>query len=99
MDMNAWRISPPLTTRAQLKTRRTGGKAIFPGADNEKVESRNTADRLRARIGAAIIERVAGPQGPDRRQQIHQSAGERWFAEDRPVRQVHGDSAMFIGGI
>jgi uncharacterized protein (DUF2236 family) len=25
--------------------------------------------------------------------------GERWFAEDRPIRQVHGDSSMFIGGI
>jgi uncharacterized protein (DUF2236 family) len=25
--------------------------------------------------------------------------GERWFAEDRPIRQAHGDSVMFIGGI
>ena len=56
-------------------------------------------DSFRTRIGAAIIDRVAGPQGPDRRRQIHQAAGERWFADDRPVRQVHGDSSMFIGGI
>ena len=59
----------------------------------------DAADRLRGRIGAAIFERVAGPQGPNRRRQIHQGEGERWFAEDRPVRQVHGDSSMFIGGI
>src|SRR5271165_2929228 len=59
----------------------------------------DAADRLRGRIGAAIFERVAGPKGPDRRRQIHQVAGERWFTEDRPVRQVHGDSSMFIGGI
>jgi uncharacterized protein (DUF2236 family) len=25
--------------------------------------------------------------------------GERWFAENRPIRTVHGDSAMFIGGL
>ena len=25
--------------------------------------------------------------------------GEQWFAEDQPVRQVHRDSSMFIGGI
>jgi uncharacterized protein (DUF2236 family) len=59
----------------------------------------SAADLLRGRIGAAIFERVAGPQGPDRRREIHDTPGERWFAADRPVRQVHGDSAMFIGGI
>ncbi|HJY68795.1 MAG TPA: oxygenase MpaB family protein [Streptosporangiaceae bacterium] len=63
------------------------------------MSNRDTADRLRGRIGAAIFERVSGPQGPDRRRQIHQSAGERWFAEDRPIRVVHSDSAMFIGAI
>jgi hypothetical protein len=51
----------------------------------------DAADRLRGRIGAAIFERVAGPQGPGRRRQINRADGERWFAEDRPVRQVHGD--------
>jgi uncharacterized protein (DUF2236 family) len=56
------------------------------------------ADRLRGRIGTAIFGRVAGPQGPARRQLIH-AEGERWFAEDRPIRTVHGDSAMFVGGI
>jgi len=25
--------------------------------------------------------------------------GERWFAEDRPIRRVHGDSSMFVGGL
>ncbi len=35
-----------------------------------------TADRVRARIGAAIFERVAGPQGPERRQLIR-AEGER----------------------
>src|SRR5258708_39793451 len=57
----------------------------------------SAADRVRARIGAAIFERVPGPQGPERRQLI-QAEGERMFAEGRPIRRVHGDSSMFIGG-
>jgi uncharacterized protein (DUF2236 family) len=55
--------------------------------------------QLRSRLGAAIFERVAGPEGPDRRRVIHDAPGERWFAADRPIRRVHGDSSMFIGGI
>ncbi len=40
-----------------------------------------------------------GPEGPARHEVIFASGGERWFAEDRPIRRVHGDSSMFIGGI
>src|SRR5271168_3017842 len=57
------------------------------------------ADRVRGRIGAAIVERVVGPQATSRPRPSAQSPGERWFAEDRPIRQVHSDSAMFIGAI
>src|SRR5215472_16309877 len=59
----------------------------------------NAADRIRGRIGAAIIERIAGPQAVSRGRPADPSPGERWFAEDRPIRQVHSDSAMFIGAI
>jgi uncharacterized protein (DUF2236 family) len=56
-------------------------------------------DVLRKRIGAAVIERVAGPQhrAPDERPRIAEA--DRWFAADRPIRQVHNDCAMFVGGI
>ena len=56
-------------------------------------------DVLRKRIGAAVIERVAGPQrrSPDDRPPIAEA--DRWFAADRPIRQVHTDCAMFVGGI
>ena len=54
---------------------------------------------VRRRIGAAIFERVAGPEGPSRSRVINAPGGERWFAEGRPIRRVHGDSSMFIGGI
>ncbi len=58
----------------------------------------DAADRVRGRIGAAIFELVAGPRGASRGRLIR-APGERWFAEDRPIRRVHGDSSMFVGGI
>src|SRR5213078_670709 len=36
---------------------------------------------------------------PDRSKVINAAGGERWFAEGSPIRRVHGDSSMFIGGI
>jgi uncharacterized protein (DUF2236 family) len=54
--------------------------------------------QLRTRIGAAIFDRVAGPEGRARRDLIN-APGDRMFAAGRPIREVHGDSAMFAGGI
>jgi len=56
-------------------------------------------DVLRRRIGQAVIERVGGPRrrAPGERPQIAEA--DRWFAADRPIRQVHNDCAMFVGGI
>ncbi len=62
------------------------------------MKAASAADLVRDRLGEVIFQRVAGPQGPQRRRLIN-APGERWFAEDRPVRRVHGDSSMFIGGI
>jgi uncharacterized protein (DUF2236 family) len=59
----------------------------------------SAAAQVRARLGASIFERVAGPEGPARRRRIHDAPGERWFAPDAPIRRVHGDSSMFAGGI
>ena len=41
---------------------------------------------------------VAGPEGPQNRDRIHDTPGPRWFAEDRPIRRVHADASMFVGG-
>ncbi|WP_405786843.1 DUF2236 domain-containing protein [Streptomyces sp. NBC_00029] len=56
-------------------------------------------ERIRRRAGEAVFLRVAGPDGPRNRARIHTTPGPRWFAPDRPVRQVHGDASMFIGGL
>jgi uncharacterized protein (DUF2236 family) len=54
---------------------------------------------LRSRLGHALFLRVAGPDGDRHRSRIHDTPGPRWFADDRPIRQVHGDASMFIGGL
>ena len=79
-------------------TRSWSGISAGPGmcGDNEEMEGPDVTDRVRRRIGAAIIQRVSGPPDPARRRQL---AGEGWFGRDRPVRQVHADASMFVGGI
>src|SRR6201994_4671037 len=62
------------------------------------MKGQGATDRVRRRIGAAITERVAGP-GASRGPRPAQPEGEPWVTEDRPLRRVHGDSAMFIGAI
>lgn len=54
---------------------------------------------LRERLGSAIFAQVAGPAGPRNRARIHGAPGPRWFGPDRPIRTVHGDASMFIGGL
>ena len=53
----------------------------------------------RERLGAAVFARVAGPDGPRTRARIHDTPGPRWFGPEQPVRRVHGDASMFIGGL
>lgn len=54
---------------------------------------------VREHLGQALFRRVAGPDGPANRARIHDTPGPRWFAPDRPIRTVHGDASMFIGGL
>ena len=56
-------------------------------------------DDLRTSLGEKLFARVAGPEGPRRRDRVHGAVGPRWFEEDARIRQVHGDASMFVGGI
>jgi uncharacterized protein (DUF2236 family) len=56
-------------------------------------------DGLRRELGDRLFARVAGPEGPRRRDRIHGTPGPRWFPDGSPVRRVHGDASMFVGGI
>lgn len=53
----------------------------------------------RTRMGSALFGLVAGPDGPDNRARIHDTPGPRWFGEERPIRRVHADASMFVGGL
>ncbi|WP_304112963.1 oxygenase MpaB family protein [Mycolicibacterium bacteremicum] len=54
---------------------------------------------VRDGLGRALFGLVAGPDGPDNRARIHGTPGPRWFGEDRPIRRVHADASMFVGGL
>ncbi|GAB7007014.1 oxygenase MpaB family protein [Nocardioides sp. AN3] len=56
-------------------------------------------EHVRTSVGAAIFERVAGPDGDEHRQRIHDRPGPRWFVAGSPITRVHGDASMFIGGM
>src|SRR6202165_5978528 len=54
---------------------------------------------VRQTLGRSLFGMVAGPDGPAERNRIHGTPGPRWFAEDRPIRRVHADASMFVGGL
>jgi len=54
---------------------------------------------VRQRLAAIVFAKVAGPQGSTTRKLINDTPGPRWFGPDRPIRRVHGDMAIFIGGL
>ena len=56
-------------------------------------------EAMRTRIATGLFERVAGDEGPNRRERISARPGPRWFDDDRPIRRVHGDASMFVGGL
>lgn len=56
-------------------------------------------DAVRKNLGRSLFGMVAGPEGPANRSRIHDTPGPRWFGEDRPIRRVHADASMFVGGL
>lgn len=54
---------------------------------------------LREQLSRGIFARVAGPDGRRNRALIHGTPGPRWFGPERPIRRVHADASMFIGGL
>ena len=49
--------------------------------------------------GQALFRRVASPDGPAKRARTMTPPEPRLFRPDRPIRAVHGDASMFIGGL
>ena len=55
--------------------------------------------QVRRRLGDGLFGLVAGPDGHANGERIHRAPGPRWFDEDRPIRRVHADASMFVGGL
>jgi uncharacterized protein (DUF2236 family) len=58
-----------------------------------------TLEPARSWLAEQIRSRVVGEDPAAKSAQIFDAPGERLFAEDSPVRLVHSDAAMFIGGL
>ena len=56
-------------------------------------------DKVREALAHAVRSRLGGPDGDRRFAELVTAAGPRWFAADRPIRTVHADTSMFIGGL
>ena len=54
---------------------------------------------VRDAIADAVRSRVIGPDGGERAYALLEAPGERWFGLDRPIRVVHADASMFVGGL
>jgi uncharacterized protein (DUF2236 family) len=54
---------------------------------------------LRSWLGGQIRERVVGPDADVRRSELFDTDEPGWFDDDAPIRRVHADASMFIGGM
>ena len=73
---------------------RATGTAIDTAIDTPVEEVRRW---LAARVRAGVVgddEHAAA-----RRTQLFEAPGDRWFADGSPIRRVHADSSMFVGGL
>jgi uncharacterized protein (DUF2236 family) len=54
---------------------------------------------VRSWLGEQVRTRVVGPDAPTRHAELFDTDEPGWFAEDAPIRRVHADASMFIGGL
>ena len=57
------------------------------------------ADDVRSWVGEQVRSRVIGPDAATRRAELLDTGEPGWFDDDAPIRRVHGDASMFIGGL
>jgi len=57
------------------------------------------SDSLRAWLGEQVRSRVVGTDAADRAAQLFDTGEPGWFEDDAPIRRVHADASMFVGGL
>jgi uncharacterized protein (DUF2236 family) len=65
----------------------------------ETMTAQSPLQAVKDAVGSSLFEMIAGPDGPAERARIHHTPGPRWFPDDRPIRRVHADASMFVGGL
>ena len=56
-------------------------------------------DGVRAWLGEQVRSRVVGPDAAARRADLFDTSEPGWFADVAPIRRVHADASMFVGGL
>lgn len=54
---------------------------------------------LRSWLADELRGRVVGADAPTRAVELFETDGPRWFDDDAPIRRVHADASMFVGGL
>jgi len=54
---------------------------------------------VRSWLGEQIRTRVIGPDAPTRHAALFDTGQPGWFDDDAPIRRVHADASMFVGGL
>jgi uncharacterized protein (DUF2236 family) len=54
---------------------------------------------VRGWLGEQIRDRVVGPDAPTRHAELFETDEPGWFEPEAPIRRVHSDAAMFVGGL
>src|ERR1700756_5503897 len=74
--------------KPRIKTRKVENMTVLPDLG-----------AVRQTLGRSLCGMVAAPDAAANRARIHETPGPRWFGEDRPIRRVHADASMFVGGL
>lgn len=59
----------------------------------------STVAPVRTWIAGRVRGRVVGPDAARRSGELFDTPGPRWFPDDAPIRRVHADVSMFVGGL
>jgi uncharacterized protein (DUF2236 family) len=54
---------------------------------------------VRSWLGEQVRSRVVGPDAPTRHAELFETDEPGWFGADAPIRRVHADASMFVGGL
>ncbi len=71
----------------------------LPGDGPDPVPDDGPLAPVRRFVAERVRDAVVGSDAPKRHVELFEVDGPRWFADDSPVRLVHADSAMFVGGL